>query len=66
MFHPLPEDPHVIRVREVIVVQERVPERVPAREDDPSSTLWPEHHREHPEDVFVVDAGERLVIELLS
>lgn len=62
----LPEHAQVVRVREIVVVQQRVLVRVVAPEQDPAPALGPQQHREHAEHVLVVQVAQQLVVEIVA
>ena len=56
---------HVFRMGEVVVVHQRIVQRVLRPELDHAARLRPEHHGEHAEHIAIVDLPEHFVIELV-
>ena len=65
-FHALPQHVDVAWMRQVVVIHQRVVQRVARPQPDETAGLGPEQHREDSEHVAVVDRLEHLVVELVG
>lgn len=65
-LYALPQHPYVIRVREVIVINQRVLVRVLAAEQQPAPALGPQKHWEHAEHVLAVQVAQVLVVKVVA
>lgn len=65
-FNPFTQRAHVVRVRQVVVIEQRMRQRVSAPKFHEAARLWPKYHREHAEHVLVIQIGQVFVVELVA
>lgn len=65
-FDALPEHADVVRMGQIVVVQQWVLIRIVAPEQNSAPALRPQHHREHAERVPAVQVAHQLLVEIVA